>query len=890
MPALHDNSQGDLPPRTFTFLFTDVQGSTRLWEEHPDAMRVALARHDALLRASIEKQNGRVFKTAGDAFHAAFASAHAALAAALAAQSALHAEQWPLPGSAALRVRMALHAGVAEERAGDFFGAPLGRVARLLAAAHGGQTLVSEPLAALAAGQLGPDISLRSLGRHRFKDLAQPQEVFQLVHPALPQDFPPLRSLEAFTHNLPSQLSSFIGRDGEMSEARRLLAETRLLTLTGTGGAGKTRLALQAAAEAVEDYPDGVWLVDLAPLSDPALLTQTVAAVLGVGEEGGARALMETLADALRPKSLLLVWDNCEHLIDACARLAETLLRACPGLHLLATSREALEIGGEVVLPVSSLALPPVGPHGGAQAATPETLAGCDSVRLFVERATTALPTFRLSAGNAPAVALVCTRLDGIPLALELAAARVRVLTPEQIAARLDDRFRLLSGGSRTALPRQQTLRALIDWSYDLLPGPEKTLLRRLSVFAGGLALEAAESVCLGGEVAEWEVLDLLSRLVAKSLVLVEPPDAGRVRYRLLENLRSYACERLTETEETDAVAARHAAWFLAFAEEAEAKLSGPEQAAWLDQLERDHDNLRAALVHSHDSEGNAEVGLRLSGAMWKFWWMRGYFSEGRHFLGRALSRSDGEDTVLRARVLSRIGIIMEAQGDYMTAIARHKECLGIYRNLKDDFRIALALNSLGNIASSRSDWESARDYYGQGLIILRAQADEERMAVMLMNTGIVANHQQEYAEARSLYEESLEIFRRRQDLGPLTAVLSNLGELACNQGDYASARAHLLEGLQLAERLGEKECIASILMTFGYTAWPLGQYEQAAKLFGAAAGILNAAGFSLAPRDQSSFEENVAIVRAELGERKFLTAWRQGEGVKPKVLVNELL
>ncbi len=878
-----------LPTETRTFLFTDIQGSTRLWERHPEAMRLALARHDALLRESIEAHGGHVFKTGGDSFHAAFAQPRAALAAALAAQTALRAEPWPLPPGAMLLVRAALHVGVAEERGGDYFGAPLSRTVRLLNAAHGGQTLVSQALAAQADGALAPEAALRSLGHHRLKDLAEPQEVFQLTHPDLPDAFPPLRSLESFTHNLPSQLSSFIGRTQEVADARRLLAGTRLLTLTGTGGAGKTRLALQVAAEVIEEYPGGVWLIDLAPLTDPALLPQAVASVLGIGEEGGERTLVQTLTDALRPKSVLLVWDNCEHLILACARLAETLLRACPGLRLLATSREALEVGGESVLAVSSLALPP-GPSAGGRAATAEAVAGCDSVRLFVDRAAAALPAFRLSDANAAAVAQVCARLDGIPLALELAAARVRVLTPEQIAARLDDRFRLLAGGSRTALPRQQTLRALIDWSYDLLPPPEQALLRRLSVFAGGWPLEAAEAVCVGEDVEDWEVLDLLSRLVAKSLVVVEPPEAGRVRYRLLENLRSYARERLAETGEGGALAGRHADWFLAFAEEAEPRLSGPEQASWLDRLERDHDNLRAALAFSHDDAGGVEAGLRLAGSLWKFWWMRGYFSEGRAYLGRALALRGDSAPSLRAKALSRMGILAEAQGDYAAATASYEEGLGIHRGLGDTLSVASILTNLGNVASSQEDWASAQDYYEQSLVVFRAQADEKRTAILLMNVGIVATHRQEYAEAHSLYEESLEIFRRRQDLGPLSSVLLNLGDLACNQKEYASARAYLFEGLKIAEKIGEKECIASILTTLGYTAWPLGQYEQAAKLFGAAAAIRASAGSSLAPRNQSSFEENIATVRAKLGEEKFRTAWKQGEGAKLRQIVNELL
>ena len=874
-----------LPTETYTFLFTDIQGSTRLWEQHPDAMRAVLARHDALLRASIEAHGGHVFKTAGDSFHAAFADAEAALSAALAAQTALHAEPWLLPPGETLRVRAALHVGAAEERGGDYFGVPLSRTARLLSAAHGGQTLVSEAFAALADGALVSDASLRSLGRHRLKDLAQPQEVFQLVHPALPDAFPPLRSLEAFTHNLPSQLSSFVGRTREMEDARRLLAETRLLTLTGTGGVGKTRLALQVAAEAIEDYPSGVWLVDLAPLTDPALLPQAVAAVLGIREESGERTLVQTLTDALRLRSALLLWDNCEHLVDACAHLAETLLRACPGLRLLATSREALAIGGEAVLPISSLSLPP-----NAEAATPEALADCDSVRLFVDRAEAAQPAFRLSDGNVAAVVQVCARLDGIPLALELAAARVRVLTPEQIAGRLDDRFRLLSGGSRTALPRQQTLRALIDWSYDLLPPAEKALLRRLSVFAGGWALEAAETVCTGHDVEDWEVLDLLSRLVAKSLVVVEPPDAGRVRYHLLENLRSYARERLAETGEANALAARHRDWFVDLAEEAEPRLSGPEQGSWLDRLEKDHDNLRAALTFSHDVGGDIEAGLRLAGALWKFWWMRGYFSEGRGFLERALANSGGVNPSLRAKALNRVGILAEAQGDYATATATYGEGLSIQKSLGDNLSVASALTNLGNVASSRGEWKTARDYYEQGLYICQELEDQKRIAILLMNIGIVANHQQEYAKAQSLYEESLELFRMRQDLGPLSAVLLNLGDLACNQGDYVSARAYLFEGLQIAEQLGEKECIASILTTLGYTASPLGQYEQAAKLFGAAASIRISAGFLLAPRNQSFLEENIATVRANLGEKKFQSIWKQGEGAELSLLVSELL
>jgi len=482
------------PSGTVTFLFSDIEGSTQLWERQPKAMSAALARHDALMQQAIDAAGGHVFKTVGDAFHAVFEQPKAALDAALAAQTALHSEVWTLAEGRTIQVRMALHTGEAERRDGDYYGAALSRAARLLAAGYGGQTLLSETASALVAGSLPSGARLRSLGRHRFKDLAQAQEVSDLLAPNLPAIFPTLRSLEAFPNNLPAQLTSFIGRETEMAAARHLLADSRLLTLTGMGGSGKTRLALQVAAEALESYPDGVWLVELAALSDPELVAQEVAGVLGVREES-EKKLLQTLRDTLRPQSALLILDNCEHVVDAAARLAEALLQACPKLSILATSREALGIGGETLLPLASLSMPALG----TSAATPDALAGCEAVRFFVERATAALPAFRYSAGNAAAVASVCSRLDGIPLALELAAARVRVLTPEQIDGRLDDRFRLLSGGSRTALPRQQTLRALVDWSYDLLGEAEQTLLCRLSVFSGGWSLGAAEAVCAGG-------------------------------------------------------------------------------------------------------------------------------------------------------------------------------------------------------------------------------------------------------------------------------------------------------------------------------------------------------------------------------------------------------
>ena len=627
------------PTGTITFLFTDIQGSTRLWEEHPDAMRPALARHDDLLRQAITDHSGHVFKTVGDAFCAAFPTAPDALAAALAAQRSLAAEPWPDPVSVC--VRMALHTGAAEERSGDYFGQPLNRVARLMAAGHGGQTLLSGATQELTRDQLPASVTLRDLGQRRLKDLGRPEHVFQALHPALPADFPPLRSLDNpdLPNNLPQQVTSFIGRERQVGEVTALLGRTRLLTLTGAGGCGKTRLALQVAADLLDQYFDGVWLVEMAALSDPALVPQAVAAALGVREEPG-KPIQQTLVGWLRDKRLLIVLDNCEHLVGASASLAADVLRNCPDVRVLATSREPLSVAGEQTYRVPSLSSPDP-----KAAQTVESLSQYEAVRLFIERAQAVQPDFSVTDANAPAVAQVCFHLDGIPLAMELAAARVRSLPVEQINARLDNRFRLLTGGSRDALPRQQTLRALIDWSYDLLTEAEKALLCRLSVFAGGWTLDAAEKVVAGegleGEVVEdFEVLDLLTSLVDKSLVIYEEREEGEARYGLLETVRQYAAERLAEGEGADQMERRHAGWALALAEEAEPQLTSPEQGVWLTRLEAEHDNLRAALGWCERGMGQrAQEGLRLTGALWRFWWVRGHVTEGRHWLGMALDK-----------------------------------------------------------------------------------------------------------------------------------------------------------------------------------------------------------------------------------------------------------
>jgi predicted ATPase/class 3 adenylate cyclase len=569
---------------TLTFVLTDVEGSTRLWEAHGQAMGSALAAHDRLVSRAVVDHGGRLIKAKGegDSSFSVFSSPAQAVAAALELQRALAAEPWPLP--APLAVRVAVHAGEVQEREADFYGPVVNRCARLRGIGHGGQVLLSAVVAELVRDDLPEGAYLRGLGVHLLKDLAAPEHVVQLCHPDLREQFPPLSSLEARPNNLPMQLTSFVGRERELAGLRQQLVSSRLVTLVGIGGCGKTRLALQAAADAVERYPDGVWLVELAPLSEPSLVEQQLATVLGIREDAGTgepsgRTLIDRLVGYLAPRRTLVLLDNCEHLVEACAALAARVVGACPELTVLATSREPLGVAGEVTFAVPPLAVDPL---------DPAVAGGTEAVRLFVDRARLVDPAFALTPENAAAVAGICRRLDGIPLAIELAAARTRSLTPQQLDDRLGDRFRLLTGGSRTSLPHHQTLRAAIEWSHRLLSGPEQVLFRRLAVFAGGCTLEAAEQVCAGDDL---DVLLLVAALVDKSLLVHEPAQG---RYQMLETIRQYAWEELREAEEEDELRARHRDWCLALAEAVE--FDTPLATARMARLAAEQDNFRAAL------------------------------------------------------------------------------------------------------------------------------------------------------------------------------------------------------------------------------------------------------------------------------------------------------
>ena len=836
----------NLPKGTITFLFTDIESSTRLWEHCPEAMRLALARHDLLLREALEKHHGYVFKTVGDAFCAAFATSSDAVDAALEAHLALQEQEWEETGP--LRVRMGLHTGEAEERDNDYFGQTLNRAARLQGVGHGQQTLLSLTTYQLVRDNLPPSVSVVELGSHRLKDLQRPEQVFQLVHPALPSEFPPLKSLDnpKLPNNLPQQLTSFVGREREMAEVRALLSENRLLTLLGIGGTGKSRLSLQVAADMLDGEGDGVWLVELAALTDPALVPQAAAQVLGVPEQPG-KTITQCLVEHLKDKQLLLLLDNCEHLIDACARLADTLLKNSPKLRVLATSREPLGIAGEQVYRLSTLSVPQA-----PERATADNLSQYEAVQLFIERAGAVQPSFTVTNTNAPALAQVCVRLDGIPLALELAAARIRSLSVQEINTRLDSRFRLLTGGSRTALPRQQTLRALIDWSYDLLSPGEKALLCRLSVFSGGWTLEAAEQVCSdpdtegvaeGASIEAWEMLDLLTSLSDKSLVVYQESE-GATRYRLLETVRTYALEKLNESGESVLFRQRHLEYYRDLAEHAEPHLAGGRQTVWAERLDFERDNLAAAIEWSLAS--GVEGALRITGALGRFWLMRGSLTEGRSNLVTALDYflSAGR-THWRAKALHWAGVLAGRQGDYTAARVLYEESLAIRGELGDKCGVADSLTYLGVVSWNQGDYEEARSLLQQSLSIRTEIGDRQGAAFTLENLGVVACHENDYGSGRSLFEECLAIYKEQGDRYGVAGVLINLGSIFRNEGDHENARTLFAESLSIRTELRDRQGIAGALACLGVIAQEQGDYTEA----------------------HAHYEEVLAI-RRELGDR----------------------
>ena len=910
--------------RVATLLFTDIEGSTRLWEQDAEAMSRALAEHDALSRKVVESHRGAVVKMTGDGMYAAFDDPLDALNATAALQQGL--DQLTTTQSVPLRVRAGLHLGIVERRSDDLFGSSVNRAARIMQAAHGGQILLSQAVCDEVRDRLPPPVSLQDLGAVRLRDLTASEHVYQLVHPLLRLDFPALRSLEATPNNLPQQVTSFIGRERELAEAERLVARTRLLTLFGMGGMGKTRLVLQIAADMLETYPDGVWFVDLAPINDPALVPNVTAHVLGVREEPG-RSVTDALCAHLADRTLLLILDNCEHLVGACAKLADRLLAATKEIRILATSREALHIRGEQVYPVVPLRLP----DGKADA---EALLRSEAVQLFVERARLQKPAFSISEREVPAVAELCARLDGIPLALELAAARLRSLSLTDINARLNDRFRLLTTGSRVALERQQTLRALVSWSYDLLRPDEQIVLDRLSVFYGGFDIGAAEVICGASPIAPEDVLDLVNSLVEKSLVVVEPETDGASRYGVLETIKDFAHDRLAhrvgavdepsneapnKRNELAATLARHCAHYFSVARTAGVeKLQGPEQAVAMRRLETDLGNLRAAIALALAGTVDPVFAVKIEVALMRFRTLRGYSTEGRNNIRAALALPALEGaTKARAFALYTGGGLATNQGDHAEATKMLTECLAIRRELGNRTEVAGVLSTLALVQLQTGDTAKARQYQEESLAVFREVGNELGEAIGLQNLGEIVTRQSDFDGARRLFEQSLAIARRIKHQELESECERNLGELEFREGNLSAARVRFQRSLKVSQDAEDKRGEAITLWRLGAIDKAHGELDSARRKLARAihalqsfemnaevldcledyAGLLQQAGaqddtvramsaiaaarktFRLSRstrRDDTETQLNAA--RVSLGEPTFLEAWSIGQ------------
>jgi predicted ATPase/class 3 adenylate cyclase/Tfp pilus assembly protein PilF len=834
------------PSGTVTFLFTDIEGSTRRWEEGPDAMRSDLQRHDDLLTHVIEAHGGFVFKTVGDACCAAFPTPLQALSAAVQAQRLIQSEQWQ---TEPLRVRIAINTGVAGLQDGDYLGPPVNRTARLLAAGHGGQILVSALTAELIRLFLPEDIELQSLGEHTLRDLQQPERVYQVIAQGLDTRFPPLRTPNPILTNLPVQPTPFVGRQREVHELRELLARTaiRLVTLTGPGGTGKTRLAMQVAANSSREFDDGVIFVPLGTVTEPDLVTSAIAQNLGV-RETGRQPLLESLKHYLREKRMLLVLDNFEQVMPAATILAD-LLATVPGLTLMVTSRTILRVSGEHDFPVQPMSVPDL-----LQLPLPDQLHQFEAVELFLQRAVALKPDFALGEENARAVAEICVRLDGLPLAIELAAARIRMMPPQAILSRLTSRLKLLTGGARDLPARQQTLRGAIDWSHSLLDENDRSLFRRLAIFSGGFTLEAIEAIC-GGTTSESshpggeallepdsvlipqldvDMLDAVQSLIDKSLIKGADGSEVSPRFAMLETIREYAQERLDESGESDVIRRQHAYYYLHMAEESEVELRGPDQIRWLERLETEHDNLRAAISWAQE-QSDWPLGLRLVAALGRFWFAHGHLTEGRRHLEAALEHGeDGEggEAQHRARALNLAGRLAVMQGDYTTAQSRYQESLTLFRSLDDKQGIAHVLNDFGNLASMQGDYTERRTLQEESLLLFREIGDASGAASALLQLGNVLMVEGEHGTARQYIEEALITLRRLGDVRGIAMSLFFLGNADQEEGDHAAAREHFDESLKLFRSLGDKWTIASLLVNSGNAVCEQRDYPTAENLY----------------------------------------------------------
>jgi predicted ATPase/class 3 adenylate cyclase len=859
-------------PDTLAFLFSDIEGSTRLEQAVGTAVYVAIReRHRELLRAAFVAHEGREQGTEGDSFFVVFPAASDALRAALDAQRALAAEAWP--ALATVRVRMGLHAGEATLVGGSLVGLAINRAARIAGVAHGGQVLVSESIRALAGAGIPQGAGLIDLGAHRLKDLREPEHLYQLSAPDLPAGFPPLATLDARPNNLPTQLTSFVGREAELSSAGGLLDSNRLVTLTGPGGTGKTRLSLQVAAGAADGYPDGVFFVPLETVRDPALVASRIAGEIGLAESGG-RSGRDVVVEWLTGKRVLFVLDNFEQVLDAGAVVAD-ILRAAPGLKVIVTSRAPLRVSGEQEFPVPGLPVPPdpghlggyeQAQHGGADAFDPALLSTYEAVRLFIARARSVRPDFAVTNENAPAVAAICARLHGMPLAIELAAARIKLLGPDAILARLEHQLNLLAAGARDLPARQQTLRGAIAWSYDILDEPHQRLLDRLSVFAGGFDLEAAEAV--GGPSSEigMDVFDGLTALADQSLI--RSVDGDPARFHLLETIREFAAEMLEAREDAAAIRERHARWYLALAEGAAPGLAGAAQRELLEQLEREHDNLRAVLDRAA-ARGDSATTIRLAFAMWRFWQKRGHLNEAhRRLEALAAAPWSRDDPVLRARLMEALGGVLWWQADLAAMKVAYREAVDIWRAEGDKTEIANALynyafafavnpDATADPASADPDREGERAQE-EALALYEELGDLRGQANVLWGIGNREYFGRVTDAGEATMRRALELFRQVGDATMAAWSQHMLGGALLRTNRADEARPLLRAALRHLHDASDASGLAIVLDDLASLAVADGDLPRAARLRGAARRLTAATGATLAGFVDDVFEHGV--------------------------------
>ena len=857
-----------LPTGTVTFLFTDIEGSTRLLGELGDDYGPIQDDHMRLLRAAIAAGEGTEIRTEGDAFFAVFPSAAGAVRAAVEAQRALAAHTWP--HGKPLRVRMGMHTGEGRLGGDDYLGIDVNRAARVAAVGHGGQVLVSEATRVLVEHELPRGVRLRELGEHRLKDLARPESLHDLVIEGLPSDFPPLRTLEVPT-NLPSEVTSFVGRERDIAMVEELLGSSRLVTLTGPGGSGKTRLALRVASDMLDRFPDGVLLVELASIREPHLVAGAIATVLGIREEG-SRPVEELLQLELRHRTALLVLDNFEQVVEA-APLLGYVLAAAPDLRILATSRGPLRIQGEQNVSVGPLDLPDGVPP-------PEEFDRYGALALFVDRGRSIDPSFAVDEGNAPTVVEICRRLDGLPLALELAASRLRLLTPDAILERLDRALPLLAGGSRDLPERQRTLRGAIGWSYDLLPPPVAALFRRLCVFAGGFDIEAAEALADPGAEGGVGILDGLEVLLDGSLVRRRTAPNGAGRFEALQTIREFGLERLDDEGEALAVHRRHAEHYLGVADAAREGLRGPEIERSLGVLQVEHDNLRAALAWAIVRD-EGEIGLRLIRCLWRFWHFHGHLTAGRRWAEQALALpSAAGRTAARAWALIANGGLAYWQRDVSAAAQSYGEALAIFRDLQDEAGVAEGTYNHAYVPLLAGDLDEAEASFEQSRALFDQRGDRRGVADSLFGLAVTMRLRGDVESARTHAERSLELHAASADLFGIASARVTVARAAAEMGDLDTARRLFLETLQLAERMRDLTGVAVSLDNLAAHAWARGRGIRALRLAGASEATKERVGGEAPPEivDLPDLREQA---RGALPEETIAAAWEEGRALR---------